>query len=223
MLDRGLDFVFNRPVPRKVKTVARRSPQQKRAADTVEVLLDATEIELARRGFHKTTTNHIAQAAGVSIGTLYHYFPTKEALVAAVVERLWRGEVEAFARTAPAFADKPLREAIHDALRALCEHVASKSEVYRSWYVEASQLGDLGAGLAMSGQATAFVRAALEAAGPQVRVRDVGFASDLVVKTSLAMIRTGARDYEGALKDGTLARELADMIARYLLVDGSPP
>ncbi len=206
-------------MPRKVKTVARRSPQQKRAEETVRVLLDATEIELARRGFHETTTNHIAQAAGVSIGTLYHYFPTKEALVAAVVERMWRGELEALAKTAPAFATRPLRDAIHEALRALCAHVASKIDVYRSWYVDASQLGDLGAGLAMSGEATAFVRAALEAAGPVVRVRDVGFAADLVVKTALAMVRTGARDYEGALEDGTLARELADMLARYLLVD----
>lgn len=223
MLDRGLDFVFNRPVPRKVKTVARRSPQQKRAADTVEVLLDATEIELARRGFHKTTTNHIAQAAGVSIGTLYHYFPTKEALVTAVVHRMWQGELLAVMKHAHAFEHAPLATAIRGAVKALAEEVARQLPLYRSWYVDAPHLGELKQGLTMTNAATEFVRDALEKRRDEVRPRDLAFAADLTVKTALAMIRTGARDYEGALKDGTLARELADMIARYLLVDGSPP
>jgi len=181
------------------------------------VLLDATEIEMARRGFHATTTNHIAQAAGVSIGTLYHYFPTKEALVAAVVERMWRGELEAFARTAPRFAEGSLEAAILAAVEELARYVASKKDVYRTWFVEASQLGDLQTGLGMSGQAAQFVRGALEAAGPRVRPRDLAFASDLVVKTALAVLRTGARDYPDELANGALAKELADMLCRYLL------
>ena len=75
------------------RTAPRRAPRQKRAEDTVAVLLDATEIVMAKGGFHAATTNHIAHAAGVSIGTVYQYFPSKEALVEAVVHRLWAREL----------------------------------------------------------------------------------------------------------------------------------
>src|SRR5690349_24590865 len=113
-------------MPRAARTVQRRKPRQKRAEDTVVVLLDATERVVAKRGFHAATTNHIARVAGVSIGTLYHYFPTKEALVSAVVERMWRTELVAVMRHADAFRDAPLREAIGKATRALTDCVAAK-------------------------------------------------------------------------------------------------
>ncbi|MDQ0568819.1 AcrR family transcriptional regulator [Variovorax paradoxus] len=54
---------------------------------TVENLIEATARILVKEGFDKASTNRIAEVAGVSIGSLYQYFPSKEALVAAVVER----------------------------------------------------------------------------------------------------------------------------------------
>ena len=54
------------------------------------MLVRATEIAFERYGIARTTTNRIADIAGVSIGTVYQYFPTKEALVQAVVHRLWQ-------------------------------------------------------------------------------------------------------------------------------------
>lgn len=53
----------------------------------MDVLVSATARVLVSRGWAGTTTNHVAEKAGVSIGTLYEYFPSKEALAAAVVER----------------------------------------------------------------------------------------------------------------------------------------
>lgn len=65
----------------------RRAPRQARSQRTVDVLLTATARVLVARGWAGTTTNHVAERAGVSVGTLYEYFPGKEALVAALVER----------------------------------------------------------------------------------------------------------------------------------------
>lgn len=56
----------------------------------VERLLDATAATLAERGLDNTTTNHIAERAGVSIGSLYQYFPDKQALIEALLERMGR-------------------------------------------------------------------------------------------------------------------------------------
>lgn len=53
----------------------------------MEHILGATARILVSRGWAGTTTNHIADRAGVSVGTLYEYFPSKEALVSALVDR----------------------------------------------------------------------------------------------------------------------------------------
>jgi AcrR family transcriptional regulator len=206
-------------MPRRARTAPRRKPLQKRAEDTIVVLLDATERVVAKRGFHAATTNHIARIAGVSIGTLYHYFPTKEALVAAVVERMWRMELASVMKHAGAFATAPLPEAIRLATRALTDCVAARIDLYRAWYVEASHLGELAQGLAMTDEAIGFIRSVLDARAAEVRPTDHAFAADLAVKTALAVVRTGARDWEEQVKSGVLADHLADMLTRYLVSD----
>lgn len=204
-------------MPRRARTAPRRQPRQQRAEDTVAVLLEATERVLGDVGFHAATTNHIAKVAGVSIGTLYHYFPTKEALVAAVVHRMWEAELHAVLRHASDFVERPLPEAISLAVGALVAQVAAKIDLYRSWYSEASHLGELARGLAMTGEAVAFVEEVLRRHPEVVRVADPAFAADFAVKTALAMVRTAARDYEPQIHSGQLARELSDMLVRYLV------
>jgi AcrR family transcriptional regulator len=65
----------------------RRSPTQPQAVQTVAAMLDATIQLLSQRGLEGFNTNAVATRAGVSIGSLYQYFPNKDALMAAVIER----------------------------------------------------------------------------------------------------------------------------------------
>ncbi|SIT12144.1 MAG: TetR/AcrR family transcriptional regulator [Thalassolituus maritimus] len=65
----------------------RRRPSQARSQDTVNCILEATAHILRSEGFRKATTNHIAERAGVSIGSLYQYFPNKQALLRALTEK----------------------------------------------------------------------------------------------------------------------------------------
>ncbi|MCD2196010.1 TetR/AcrR family transcriptional regulator [Actinomycetospora endophytica] len=64
----------------------RRRPSQERSRATVERILDAGRSVLLERGFEGASTNRIAAAAGVGPGTLYQYFPDKEAILERVVE-----------------------------------------------------------------------------------------------------------------------------------------
>jgi AcrR family transcriptional regulator len=74
--------------PRKTATKApRRQPQQDRARQTVAAVLDAVVRILKRQGIDGVTTNRIAEVAGVSIGSVYQYFPDKRAVFAALHER----------------------------------------------------------------------------------------------------------------------------------------
>lgn len=69
----------------------RKSPRQTRSKETVEVLLTAAARILTTEGFEALTTNRVAAVAGVSVGSLYQYFPNKEALVRALSERHTHG------------------------------------------------------------------------------------------------------------------------------------
>ncbi|MFA5120840.1 TetR/AcrR family transcriptional regulator [Zavarzinia sp.] len=65
----------------------KKRPTQGRSQATVDAVLTAAAQLLGERGYGALTTNHIAERAGVSIGSVYQYFPGKEAIVAKLVER----------------------------------------------------------------------------------------------------------------------------------------
>jgi AcrR family transcriptional regulator len=65
----------------------RKTPRQARSQSTVEAILEATARVLAERGYAGTNTNVVAEVAGVSVGSVYQYFPNKDALVTALHER----------------------------------------------------------------------------------------------------------------------------------------
>jgi AcrR family transcriptional regulator len=71
----------------KPTATSRRKPTQDRARHTVEAILDAVTRILKREGPAAVTTNRVAQVAGVSIGSLYQYFPDKNAIYAALHRR----------------------------------------------------------------------------------------------------------------------------------------
>lgn len=74
-------------MPRRVRTTPRKAPRQGRSKVTVDAILDATAHILVADGYDQLSTNRVAERAGVSIGSLYQYFPNKEALVGELVDR----------------------------------------------------------------------------------------------------------------------------------------
>ena len=72
---------------RRKRLDPRKPPTQSRATETVNAVLEAAARILERYGFEGYTTNAIAERAGVSIGSLYQYFPGKDAITVALIER----------------------------------------------------------------------------------------------------------------------------------------
>ena len=66
------------------KLTPRKAPRQPRARATVDAIIEAAEQLTRKLGIEAWTTNHVAERAGVSIGTLYQYFPSKESLLTAL-------------------------------------------------------------------------------------------------------------------------------------------
>jgi len=82
----GLGHVYTRrvnkgeKVSRKLELTPRKVPKQSRAKMTVDAILEATRRLLVSDGYQDITTNHVADLAGVSIGTLYQYFPSIDSI-----------------------------------------------------------------------------------------------------------------------------------------------
>jgi AcrR family transcriptional regulator len=86
------------PLPSVVLLEPRKSPVQARSAASVDAVLEATIQVLLSVGKERLTTTRVAARAGVSVGTLYQYFPNKSALLQAVLKRHMEQVAEAVER-----------------------------------------------------------------------------------------------------------------------------
>jgi AcrR family transcriptional regulator len=90
----------------------KKRPRQRRAKETFDAIAVACARLLVRHGYERVTTNHIADEAGVAIGSLYEYFPGKDAIVALVAERLVDRVVAKLAAAVPEVLALPPERAV---------------------------------------------------------------------------------------------------------------
>ena len=97
----------------KARRAPRKRPAQQRSKATVRVIVEAAARILAHDGYARTNVNRVAKLAGVSVGSLYQYFPSKEALVAEVARDLASRTTALFQEGLIELALLPMREAVH--------------------------------------------------------------------------------------------------------------
>lgn len=96
----------------------RRAPRQERSRSTVEAIFEAASRLLDGGGVEGATTGRIAHVAGVSIGSLYQYFPKKEALFGALTERTIEVDLERVRDAVDRAREMSLEEGIREVLGA---------------------------------------------------------------------------------------------------------
>ena len=124
--------------PAAPKTHGRRRPRQRRAQLTVEALLDAVIRILKRDGSAAVTTNRIAEVAGVSIGSVYQYFPHKRAIFEALHQRHLEQVDRLVQDTIVEHAESSLDELVRALLEAMVQVHLSDPELYAFMYAEVS-------------------------------------------------------------------------------------
>lgn len=137
----------------------RKAPSQPRSAHTVEAILEGAAHILEQHGLDGYTTNAIAARAGVSIGSLYQYFPTKDAVTVALIERE-RTELVRDATQALAQADR--RAALRQLIAVAVRHQLRRPALAALLDFEQHRLSALmpasGNGAAMHAALSGFVR-----------------------------------------------------------------
>jgi len=112
------------------RAATRREPKQERSRQTVEVVLEGVKRVLRRHGAEAITTNRVAEAAGVSIGSLYQYFPDKQAIFAALHERHVDSVRDVMERTVTHFTSASLEEVTLELVERLAQVHANDAELH---------------------------------------------------------------------------------------------
>lgn len=104
----------------------RKSPSQRRSEATVDAIMTATAQVLVSDGYSTLTTTRVAERAGVSIGTLYQYYPSKQSLIADLAERTLDKAITAMAAVAglPGSTEEKIEALIATLLRIKNENPA---------------------------------------------------------------------------------------------------
>lgn len=118
----------------------KKEPTQSRAAATVHAILEGAANLLERHGLEGYTTNEIAARAGVSIGSLYQYFPNKDAVTIALIEREMVGMVD---EVVAALALTPPQRALQEAIRAAVRNQVRRPQLARLLDFEEFRLAPL--------------------------------------------------------------------------------
>lgn len=198
-------------------TEPRKLPNQERAKATVTAILDATARILADDGFEAVNTNRVAEVAGVSVGSLYQYFPNKAALVGAVAVRHTEAMAAVVAAGVRAAAGDDLPDLVRTLIRSTMQAHAENPKLRRAIIEELPRIGRPARIAELKQDILQSVVALLSARRSRIKVKDIAMAAFVIVNTVEHLTHVAQTVGYGARELGRLERELNELVLAYLV------
>jgi AcrR family transcriptional regulator len=203
-------------VQRQVRTTPRKRPRQQRSKDTVDSILDATTRVLKQVGFDGLTTNLAAEKAGVSIGSLYQYFPNKEALVLALIERHSDAMNAAILHELARVATLPLAQAARAVIELTISAHAIDPALHRVLTEQVPRIGKLAKLRELDNISHRMIAGMLVARRDELSIRNPELAAFVLVSAIESIVHRAALLYPDMLRDPELVDEATLLVTRYL-------
>jgi AcrR family transcriptional regulator len=203
------------PARRKPEISSRKQPQQARSAGLVAAILEAAVQVLAKEGMQRFTTARVAERAGVSVGSVYQYFPNKAAILFRLQSDEWRQTSDLLRGILEDAARPPLerlRRVVHAFVRSECEEAAMRVALADAapLYRDAPE-----ARAAKAAGARAFRRFMHEAL-PEATPAARALAGDLITTTLSAAGKQFSERPRTPAQIEAYAEAMADMFCAYL-------
>jgi AcrR family transcriptional regulator len=204
---------------RRPLTNPRKEASQQRSRATVDALVDATARILVREGFDKASTNRIAAVAGVSVGSLYQYFPSKEALVAAVIERHQQEIMQLVRGELAEVENQPIKQGVRTLVAAAIKSHRLDPKLHRVLAEQIPRVGRLEKVETFNRVNYALFKAYLESHRKEIRSTDLELAAFVCVTSIEALTHTAVLHHDVVSDKATeaLVDEATRLIVGYLL------
>jgi AcrR family transcriptional regulator len=188
----------------------RKAASQERSRATVAALVEATARILVDEGFDKASTNRIADVAGVSVGSLYQYFPCKEALVLAVIERHNRDIMQVVGHALAELESLPLEEAVRKLVTVAVEAHRVDPKLHRVLTEQIPRLGAVEHIETVSREAHARFRRYLDNRRNELAVADVTLAAFICATAIEALAHNAVLYPEEMVSDDSVSALVED-------------
>jgi AcrR family transcriptional regulator len=172
-----------------------------------------------KEGYDRASTNKIAAVAGVGIGSLYQYFPSKEALVAAVVERHMQEMLQVLRDALLKVAGRPIEVAARELVSVMFDAHRVNPKLHRVLAEQVPRIGRLENIEAIEREAYALVRGYLEAHRDELDIADADVAAFVCVTAVEALTHAAVVRRPESLTDekaGRLVDDVTRLVVRYL-------
>lgn len=203
---------------RRIDANPRKLPRQARSKATVDAVVTAAAQVLIEQGYEGATTMRVAERAGVSIGSLYQYFPNKESLIAVLIER----HADQIVTIMEEALGDPENATLEDGLRAIiragttAHHLDPK--LHKILNEEVPRTGRLAKAMDTSRQLTRVLERFLRAHAAEMRPERDPAVAAVVIETALEALAHKAVIYRrDLLANGVAEREVYDLIASYVV------
>lgn len=183
-------------MPRTTQTIARKTATQERSRATVDAILEATARILIKEGFDKASTNRVAEVAGVSVGSLYQYFPGKDALVAALIERHGADISRTIGEELSQAVKLPIAEGMRKLIASAIKSHRIDPKLHRALTEQIPRVGHQAKIDAHKREYYALFRAYLESCRHELRVRDLDMATFICVTTIEGLTHNAVLDHK---------------------------
>jgi AcrR family transcriptional regulator len=181
----------------------------------VEAILAAATRVFARDGYGRATTNRIAEAAGVSVGSLYQYFPGKDAIAIELLRRYRERLTARIAARVGEMNEATFRDVVHALVTALLHDDEVDDSLRRLLIEHVLRTEARSALTAFEERIEAVLVDALRAAKEHVSVKDYELCAFVLVRTVLAVTHGAVVDHPRHSRPA-LADELTRLILRYV-------
>lgn len=202
----------------KLGSMPRRKPTQERAEVTVQAILDATALLLVEEGYSKLSTNRIARRAGVSIGSLYHYFADKDAITEALLERVIERQMEELGAALEELPELNREEGVRQLIRAAMASQKVEAKLAHA-LMQCPMEGRASLHRRWQDRVTELVTVQLIVGSEPVRPRNANLAAYVLVHAVFGVVKDALADRPELLRGEALTEELTELTLRYLRPD----
>ena len=193
----------------------RKEPGHERSRATVDAILDAAAKLLLEGGHEKATTNKIAEVAGVSIGSLYQYFASKDAIVAELYARHADRMSATIAAQLGEVIDQPLEVIARRLVTTMIEAHALEPELHRVLMEGAARTGQSRL-REIENNLWRMARGFLELRRAEIRPENLDVAAFVLVQSVEALTHGAVLHRPELLRDPALVEEILELVLRYL-------